>query len=189
MHKVDVPQPTPQLEKETKRSLWGETSSKRPTLGRPSKSRDGSQEGDAIDAADASKSSSSVKRTRPRSRTFTFSKGDSPSKKQKGQGVLPTSASAKAIIPKSPSSRSLSSTSGSQGSGFFSKTPKAATPDEFVAYMRKVQKPQEVEVGRLHKLRQLLRNETVEWVDGFMRQGGMTELVGLLHRIMEVEWR
>lgn len=55
--------------------------------------------------------------------------------------------------------------------------------------MRKVQKPQDVEVGKLHKLRQLLRNETLEWVDGFMRQGGMTELVGLLHRIMEVEWR
>jgi len=41
----------------------------------------------------------------------------------------------------------------------------------------------------LHKLRLLLRNETVEWVDNFIKDGGMTELVGLLHRIMEMEWR
>ncbi|KAF2812308.1 uncharacterized protein BDZ99DRAFT_412911 [Mytilinidion resinicola] len=191
VHKVDAPQPTPQPAKEatTKRSLWGDAASKRPTLGRSAKSRDGSHEDEATDAADASKSASTSKRTRPRSRAFTFSKGDSPTKKQKAEGELPKSSSTKAMIPKSPSSKSLASMNGTQGSSFFSKNPKSATPDEFVAYMRKVQKPQAVEVGKMNKLRQLLRNETVEWVDGFMRQGGMTELVGLLHRIMEVEWR
>ena len=41
----------------------------------------------------------------------------------------------------------------------------------------------------MHKLRLLLRNETVEWVDTFIQDGGMTELVALFHRIMEIEWR
>jgi hypothetical protein len=66
---------------------------------------------------------------------------------------------------------------------------KGQLPDDFVSYLRKVQKPESVEVGRLHKLRILLRNETVSWIEGFIEQGGMEEIVGLLHRTMEVEWR
>jgi acyl-coenzyme A thioesterase PaaI-like protein len=66
---------------------------------------------------------------------------------------------------------------------------KGQLTDDFVSYMRKVRKPELVEVGKLHKLRLLLRNETVAWTDGFIRQGGMEEIVGLLHRTMEVEWR
>ncbi|OCK84958.1 GTPase binding protein-like protein Rid1 [Lepidopterella palustris CBS 459.81] len=182
MHKVDAPQSA--KETTSKRFPWAETTGKRSTLGRSNKSRDDSQEGIATELAGTSNSASSSKRSRPRSRTFTFSKGDSPTKKHKTDG---SAASYKSLdIPKSPSSTSLG---GSQGSSFFFKAPKAATPDEFVTYMRKVQKPQIVEVGKLHKLRLLLRNETVEWVDTFIGQGGMTELVGLLHRIMEVEWR
>lgn len=61
--------------------------------------------------------------------------------------------------------------------------------DDFVSYLRKVQKPESVEVGRLHKLRILLRNETVAWIEGFIGQGGMQEIVGLLYRTMNVEWR
>ena len=56
-------------------------------------------------------------------------------------------------------------------------------------YLRRVRKPEAVEVGRLHKLRLLLRNETVAWTDDFIGQGGLEEIVGLLHRVMEVEWR
>ncbi len=41
----------------------------------------------------------------------------------------------------------------------------------------------------MHKLRQLLRNETIAWVDSFITQGGMAEIIGLLHRTMDVEWR
>lgn len=62
-------------------------------------------------------------------------------------------------------------------------------PLDYVNYLRKVQQPELVEVGKLHKLRLLLRNETVAWTEEFIRQGGMQEIVGLLHRIMEVEWR
>jgi hypothetical protein len=66
-----------------------------------------------------------------------------------------------------------------------------ATPavGEYISYLRKTQDPKKVEVGRLHKLRILLRNETVAWVDGFVTQGGMAEVVSLLHRLMKVEWR
>lgn len=61
--------------------------------------------------------------------------------------------------------------------------------DDFISYLSKVQKPESVEVGKLHKLRQLLRNETVSWVDAFITRGGMAEIVGLLNRIIQVEWR
>ena len=66
---------------------------------------------------------------------------------------------------------------------------KGQLSDDFVSYLRKIQKPELVEVGRLHKLRIILRNETVAWIEGFIGQGGMEEIVGLLHRTMEIEWR
>lgn len=129
-----------------------------------------------------------TKRSRPRSRTFTFSKGDkrnddSPSKKRRSRSrsrhVAEEEAAATAdssAPPKSPRS-SLDKKSG------------PAIPADFIAYLRKNQNPAKVEVGRMHKLRILLRNETVAWVDSFISLGGMTEIVGLLHRIMAIEWR
>jgi hypothetical protein len=63
------------------------------------------------------------------------------------------------------------------------------TPTDFVRYLQKVQKPELVEVGKLHKLRLLLRNETVAWAEDFIHKGGMKEVVDLLQRIMNVEWR
>ena len=63
------------------------------------------------------------------------------------------------------------------------------TPADFVAYLQVQQKPQLVEVGKLHKLRLLLRNETVAWAENFIRQGGMEEIVALLYRITDIEWR
>ena len=58
-----------------------------------------------------------------------------------------------------------------------------------MAYLRRVTKPEVVEVGKLHKLRLLLRNETVSWTEEFIEFGGMKEIVELLYRIMGVEWR
>ncbi|KAF2020538.1 hypothetical protein BU24DRAFT_338566 [Aaosphaeria arxii CBS 175.79] len=148
------------------------------------KSRDGSDE----EVQGDGKTGASTKRERPRSRTFTFSKGDSPTKKAKPErpGNERKTSSKATPIPKSPSTRSLVSNTSQKSS---SKSAKSSSPDEFVTYMKKTTKPQDVEVGKLHKLRLLLRNETVEWVDLFLHEGGMTELVGLLYRIMEVEWR
>ncbi|KAK4154973.1 armadillo-type protein [Chaetomidium leptoderma] len=75
------------------------------------------------------------------------------------------------------------------GSTFLAKVKGQQLPGDFVAYLQKMQKPESVEVGKLHKLRLLLRNETVAWTDEFIRQGGMKEIMELLHRIMAVEWR
>ncbi|KAJ5928606.1 Diaphanous GTPase-binding [Penicillium verhagenii] len=65
----------------------------------------------------------------------------------------------------------------------------AADPSDFVHYLREIQKPEIIEVGKLHKLRLLLRNETVSWVNGFITEGGMDEIVQLIYRIMKMEWR
>lgn len=64
-----------------------------------------------------------------------------------------------------------------------------ADPADFVHYLREVQKPEIVEVSKLHKLRILLRNETVAWVESFISNDGMDQLVDLLYRILKVEWR
>lgn len=180
-HKLDTPQGS---RAPSAHSTIADTKGKqagKPALTRSSKSQDGSTEEEKV-PLQTTASGSSSKRERPRSRTFTFSKGDSPIKKQKGDGASTKSAN----VPKSPSSRSLASNSSQRST---SKGSKTVTSTEFITYLRKTPKPEDVEVGKLHKLRLLLRNETVEWVDTFIQDGGMTELVGLLHRTMEVEWR
>jgi hypothetical protein len=126
-----------------------------------------------------------TKRERPISRTFTFNRSNSPTKKQRAT-ELGTNAKP-SPIPKSPSSRSLISDAASNRS--VSNSSKTVKSTEFINYLKKTPKPQDVEVGKLHKLRLLLRNETVDWVDTFIQDGGMLELVGLLHRIMDIEWR
>lgn len=79
--------------------------------------------------------------------------------------------------------------SGGSMAGVLSMIKPQQGPSDYVAYLRKVQQPELVEVGKIHKLRLLLRNETVAWIEAFIQQGGMEEIVGLLNRIMEVEWR
>ncbi|KAI8935216.1 hypothetical protein NX059_007805 [Plenodomus lindquistii] len=152
---------------------------------RSSKSRNGSIEEDTV-SNQADKSANSTKRERPRSRTFNFARNDSPTKKQKGEIGERKTSSKPQPIPRCPSSRSLASNASDRS---VSNGAKAVKAEEFISYLKRTTKPQDVEIGKLHKLRLLLRNETVEWVDNFIQEGGMTELVGLLHRIMEIEWR
>ncbi|KAI1444411.1 armadillo-type protein [Annulohypoxylon stygium] len=131
------------------------------------------------------------KAKKSRGRSFTLSRGKksestSPVKKQKGEGSIGRhfrSRSTDSVASERPVSGGSST-----GSGILSRVMQQG-PVDFVNYLRKVQKPELVEVGKLHKLRLLLRNETVTWTEEFIRQGGMQEIVGLLHRIMEVEWR
>jgi hypothetical protein len=134
-----------------------------------------------------------VKTKRARSRTFTLSRASSkepPSqtKKQKPQGTLGRHSRTNSSESVSGGSKSFTASGSSVAQTLIAKA-KGQLPDDFVSYLRKVQKPELVEVGRLHKLRLLLRNETVAWTDGFIGHGGMEEIVGLLHRTMEVEWR
>ncbi|KAK7991851.1 hypothetical protein PG996_013137 [Apiospora saccharicola] len=135
-----------------------------------------------------------AKKARPRSFTFTRSGGkksepNSPVKK-KSDGTLGRHFRTKST--ESVSYDRPNSAGSGFGGGILSKIKSQQSqqgPVDFVGYLRKVQKPQLVEVGKLHKLRLLLRNETVSWTDEFIRQGGMEEIVSLLHRTMEVEWR
>jgi hypothetical protein len=131
---------------------------------------------------------------RSRGRSFTLSRNNgkksesrSPVKKSKGESTIGRhfrSRSTESLASERPSSAGSSSSS-----SIFSKMKLQQGPMDYVSYLRKVQQPESVEVGKLHKLRLLLRNETVAWTEEFIRQGGMEEIVGLLHRIMEVEWR
>ncbi|KAI9806775.1 MAG: hypothetical protein M1825_006232 [Sarcosagium campestre] len=63
------------------------------------------------------------------------------------------------------------------------------TPDEFVAYLKHPQPPQQIEVGKIHRLRLVLRNERVSWVECFIHLNGMTHLVAMLRSVMSLEWR
>ena len=133
----------------------------------------------------------STKRSRARSRTFTFSKGDkrtdgSPSKKQRSRSKS-RAATSHEVENRSPTTPTTPTTPRSSMDKRQSGTP--AVPADYISYLKKNQDPVKIEVGRLHKLRILLRNETVSWVDAFLSLGGMSEIVGLLHRIMAVEWR
>ena len=144
----------------------------------------------SFDQAEAADEGSASKKPRPRSLNFTLSKGDfSPSKKLKsGRGTSHTRHKS-ADLPRTNSSTSLNSIASSSSFKLFNRAPKQAVPDDFISYLRKVQKPQAIEVGKVQKLKQLLRNETVSWVDEFISDGGMIELINLLYRIIEIEWR
>ncbi|MCJ1313098.1 hypothetical protein MMC25_006775 [Agyrium rufum] len=148
--------------------------------------------GSREDSAEASTATTPGKKSRPRSLTFTFLKGDaSPLKKKKSDRAISFGRPKSVDLGRPGSSGRSISSSSSGGGGLLSgmKSPKVAMPEDFIAYLQKERKPEVVEVGRLQKLRQLLRNETVSWVDTFILQGGMDEIIGLLYRIIEVEWR
>ena len=159
----------------------------RPSTGTELASNDPNQTGARLEKTQEFEA---AKKSRPRSMTFTLSKGDSlPAKKQKSERTFSHGRAKSIDLVHSSSSKSLGSAGAAQALTFMNKTPKPAIPDDFVSYLRKFQKPEAVEVGKLHKLRQLLRNEAVSWVDSFITKGGMAEIVALLHRIIELEWR
>ncbi|CAO1605371.1 hypothetical protein XANCAGTX0491_008890 [Xanthoria calcicola] len=129
------------------------------------------------------------RRSRPRSRTFTFSRGGSSPKKKEKTERSKSRGRSRSRNRASEEEEEAERPEGRNRSFSFSRAPKGAMPEDFLSYLRKTQRPEDVEVGRLQKLRQLLRNETVVWVDAFINQGGMTEIDALLNRILKVEWR
>lgn len=151
-------------------------------------SRTNTQQSYNADAA-LSEHKESPHKARPRSFTLSFGKNDgSPTKKQKHTRSGSRSRPISIDLPRSLSSTSLASQNGA-ASPARRGVQKQTLPDEFITYFRTVKRPQDVEVGRLQKLRQLLRNETVAWVDSFLGLGGFEEIVALLHRIIQIEWR
>ena len=163
--------------------------SSRPSAGKRSQTDDPTAH-DTGDFEDPTGSIESPKKARPRSRTFTFSKsGQSPSKKQKSERPTSHHRTKSGGLTPSASSTSLVSDGVGQGSSSLSGAYKSTMPEDYIKYLKEVQAPDMVEVGKIHKLRQLLRNETVDWIDSFIVRDGMTELVNLLYRIIKVEWR
>lgn len=152
----------------------------------------GSRRSDDNGSAVAQGSDNEDRPKRGRGKSFTLSRGkketSSPTKKSKGDATIGRHFRSKSTDSVSADLLS-SSTGGTSNSGILSKIKLQQGPADYVAYLRKVQKPELVEVGKIHKLRLLLRNETVAWIEEFIQQGGMKEIVGLLNRIMEVEWR
>lgn len=174
------------------RQDWAEMQSAR-TIRPASKDSDNSDEFlNQTDNEDAKK------KKRPRSKTFTLSTLSRKSKEsinatEESKPENPFSTLSRHIRTKSwdgsgNAKGTLTSAGAAAASTLISKA-KGQTPDDFVLYLRGVQAPESVEVGKLHKLRLLLRNETVAWTDEFITIGGMTEIVGLLYRILKVEWR
>ncbi|KAK0617334.1 armadillo-type protein [Immersiella caudata] len=170
------------------RQDWAEAQDKleRPATNGSIRSSDGS-------AAGGSDRDDSKKKKHARGLSLTLGKGTSkaplsPTKKQKTDSSLGRHFRSKST-ENVPSDQPSSSSEAPSNGGIFAKVKGQQRPADFVSYLRKVQKPELVEVGKLHKLRLLLRNETVAWTEDFIRQGGMEEIVGLLHRIMAVEWR
>lgn len=128
-------------------------------------------------------------RSRSRSRGFSFSKGSmSPKKRPDSVGSHKRPKSVDLSQPTGTFKTLNPNTSASSLSGT-ACIDTAADPSDFVHYLREIQKPEMIDVGKLHKLRILLRNETVSWVDTFIADGGMDEIVQLLYRIMKIEWR
>jgi hypothetical protein len=155
-----------------------------------SKKEDARPKSEDGDGKDGKRSRS---RSRPRSRVFTLSKRDdsSPTKLEKPASSLRSRSKSRPKSVDLTSSRPNSAKSLTSSSSLTSLSipDSTATPGDFIHYLREVQKPSLVEVGKLHKLRILLRNESVTWTDHFVSKGGMDELVQLLYRIMQVEWR
>ena len=125
-------------------------------------------------------------RSRPRSRILTLSKRDDASPLKKESSFRPRSKSRPRSIDMSARGKAPGNTLNSNGPG---SPDSISVPGDFIHYLREVQKPELVDVGKVHKLRILLRNETVSWTNAFVNKGGFEELVQLLQRTMQVEWR
>lgn len=168
---------------------WAETEAAKNGNGRPGTNGSNS----SAEAAVVTEDIPEAKSKRPRSRTFTLSRKQSneptsPVKKSKGIPTFGRHSRTNSVESMKDGGKSLTSSGAAAAKDLIAKA-KGQTPLDFVSYLKKNQLPHSVEVGKLHKLRLLLRNETVAWTDDFIGQGGMEEIVGLLHRILAVEWR
>ena len=142
---------------------------------------------------DSKEGKRSRSRSRPRSRILTLSKRDEDTPSKLDRPNLSSRSRSKSrnksadLSSSRPNlTRALAST---VSLASLNPADSAATPGDFIHYLGEVQKPALVEVSKLHKLRILLRNESISWTDHFVSKGGMDELVQLYCRISKVEWR
>lgn len=165
-------------------SSAGSASSQRRYFGFGSHSRTKSKDSSNEDASQKKSSKS-----RPLSGGFASKMESTPFKKLKSDSSHPQKRPKSVDMSQSNSSRGLAPVASNTGLSVTATQEAATDPTDFVHYLKEVQRPEIVEVGKLHKLRLLLRNETVAWVNAFVSNGGMDELVALLYRILKVEWR
>ncbi|KAL4881728.1 armadillo-type protein [Aspergillus karnatakaensis] len=129
-------------------------------------------------------------RSRSRSRGFTFrGNSSSPTKKARPESGSSHRRPKSADFGTPGLSKMLTPSTSTTSLAATAHRDTATDPSDFVHYLKEIQKPEIIEVGKIHKLRILLRNETVSWVDSFIAEGGMDEIVQLVYRIMKVEWR
>ncbi|KAI5821442.1 armadillo-type protein [Pyronema omphalodes] len=150
---------------------------------------------------------SPIKKLRPRSRTFGSSKDkDAPSNSggtKRSKGGDDKISKGKIFFP--PSSTSAVPTVGSTSPASMA----TLQPEEWVHWLREngtrknfghglfaeddmpefEKNMQEVDVAVLHKLRLVLRNETLRWVESFTKLGGMEAIWAMIERVLGVEWR
>jgi hypothetical protein len=142
---------------------------------------------------DSKEGKRSRSQSRPRSRILTLSRRDedTPSKQDRPTSSSRSRSKSRNKSADLTSSRPTSVRAMASTVSLASLNPadSAAAPGDFIHYLREVQKPQLVEVSKLHKLRILLRNESISWTDHFVSKGGMDELVQLYYRIAKIEWR
>lgn len=139
---------------------------------------------------DGKEGKQSRSRSRPRSRIFK-SDETSPTKAERPGSSLRSRSKTRNKSTDITSSRPMSSRAmaSSVSVASLNATESATTPGDFIHYLREVQKPELVEVSKIHKLRILLRNEAISWTDHFVTKGGMDELMQLFYRIAKIEWR
>lgn len=130
-------------------------------------------------------------RSRSRSRGFTFNRGNSssPTKKRPESGSSYRRPKSADFSTPNGLSKLLTPTASTTSLAATAHRDTATDPSDFVHYLKEIRKPEMIEVRKIHKLRILLRNETISWVDSFIAEGGMDEIVQLIYRIMKVEWR
>jgi hypothetical protein len=139
---------------------------------------------------DEKESRSPSKRDMSRGRTAANSKADrSPSKKPRSLSRPRSLMSLKNLSTSSLHTLGFDGAQEPKEQQVGATTGDPRTPDDFVDYLQEVQDPLKVEVGKLHKLRILLRNESIIWIDNLVQQGGVRELLALLDRVLKIEWR
>ena len=128
----------------------------------------------------------------------------SPTKKKRSDTLGAKSSDLSGIsLPPTSSSHSLTTGESSP------KHPGASkiSPSEYMEFLKKAAaKPRpkstvdgilpvqdegmkDVPVEKLHKLRLVLRNERLTWVEEFLQLGGFEAVVKVLRRCMDIEWR
>lgn len=128
---------------------------------------------------------------------------NSPTKKKRSDTLGAKSDLSGILLPPTGSSHSLPPGEASPKHQGASKI----TPSEYMEFLKKAAvKPRpkstvdgilpvhdegmkDVPVEKLHKLRLVLRNERVCWVEEFLQLGGFEAVVKVLRRCMDIEWR